>query len=386
MNSPARFLHDCHDGLVSALAGRPRAVDHAPAPHRGREWTVQSPGSFRMSNALETAFYGGERTPLDYAWPAARMDELLDVLVTGDQGQIFFADGSFYKPCIYPHQERLQIMRIRRPVSWLAREQDGLLFHLTGRNHENKGHFLLQHISRWLVARPMLEELGEYRILVAPGHSRWQRNLLRLVGADESRVVEGTQGTLRAQRLLHVPLAYGTNALSPPEHYRFIRDRAAEVERRHPPSPARPIFVSRRDAPDKRIENEDELIAAARKLLGQVEVFEFKGKTLEDQIVAFRRAPLIMGPIGQGICNVLFAEGSLLVTLAPGTPEKEVYASSHGTQLALICGNQAVTLYNGQAGESRGNWTFPVDAFRAQLTRLLALPELAPLRQRLPPA
>lgn len=115
-------------------------------------------------------------------------------------------------------------------------------------------------------------------------------------------------------------------------------------------------------------------------------MFEFKGKTLEDQIVAFRRAPVILGPIGQGICNVLFAEGNLLVTLAPGTPEKEIYASSHGTQLALICGNQAATLYNGEAGESRGNWTFPVAAFRAQLTQLLALPELAPLCARLKPA
>ena len=386
MNSPTRIVHDCHDGLARAFAGRPRAVERAPDAQRGREWMVQTPGSFRLPNTLESAFYGRERTPLDYTWPEARMDELLDVLVTGDQGQVFFSDGSFYTPCIYPHQKRLEIMRVRRPMPWLARRESGTLFHLTGRNHENKGHFLLQHLSRLLIARPVLEQLGDYRILVAPGHARWQKNFLRLIGVDESRVLEGSQGTLRAERLLHVPLAYGTNALSPPDHYRFIRDRAAEIERRQSPGPARPIFVTRRDAPDKRVENEEELIAAARELLGELDVFEFKGKTLEDQIVAFRRAPVILGPIGQGICNVLFAEGNLLVTLAPGTPEKEIYASSHGTQLALICGNQAVTLYNGEAGESRGNWTFPVDAFRTQLTRLLALPELAPLRQRLKPA
>ncbi|NBV22663.1 MAG: glycosyltransferase family 61 protein [Proteobacteria bacterium] len=386
MNSPTRIVHDCYDGVVRAFAGRPRAVDRAPVANRGAEWTVQTPGSFRLANALESAFYGRERTPLDYTWPEARMDELRDVLVVGDQGQVFFPDGAFYTPCIYPHQSRLEKMRIRRPVPWLARREGGTLFHLTGRNHENKGHFLLQHVSRLLVARPVLEQFGDYRILVAPGHARWQKNFLRLIGIDESRVVEGTQGTLQAERLLHAPLAYGSNALSPPDHYLYIRDRAAEVERQQPPGPARPIFVTRRDAPDKRVVNEDALIAVARELLGELDVFEFKGKTLADQIVAFRRAPVILGPIGQGICNVLFSEGSLLVTLAPGTPEKEVYASSHGTQLALICGNQAVTLYNGETGESRGNWSFPVEAFRAQLTRLLTLPELAAVRQRLTPA
>ena len=90
MNSPTRIVHDCHDGLARAFAGRPRAVERAPDAQRGREWMVQTPGSFRLPNTLESAFYGRERTPLDYTWPEARMNELLDVLVTGDQGQLFF--------------------------------------------------------------------------------------------------------------------------------------------------------------------------------------------------------------------------------------------------------------------------------------------------------
>lgn len=382
MNSPLRFLHDSYDNLLSGLGRKLAVTDTAPAAHLGDEFPVQQAGSCRFENTLESLFYNRPVPPFEYSWGAATLTDLRDVFLVGDQAQIFFPDGRFFLPCIYPHQRRLHLIKVRRPIPVLARRVEMPLLHLTGRNHENKGHFLLQHLPRLLVARSWLEKNDGYRILLAPGHAHWQKHFLRLAGVPDHRVVEGTQGTWRARRVFYVPMVYGTNALGPPEHYREIRDRAAAIERSSPPSPARAIFVTRRDAPDKRLLNEDEIIGITRSILGELDVFEFKGRTLEDQIVAFRRAPVILGPIGQGICNVVFAEGRVLVTLAPGTEAGEVYKTGHGTQLALLCGNQAITFHNGEAGESRGNWHFPPERFRAMLTRLVQIPGLDHLARR----
>ncbi len=382
MNSLPRFLHDSYDNLLNGLGRKVAVTDAPPAANLRGEFPVQQAGACRFENTLESLFYDRPVPPFEYSWDAATLADLQDVFLVGDQAQIFFPDGRFFLPCIYPHQRRLHSVRVRRPIPWLARRVETPLFHLTGRNHENKGHFLLQHLPRLLVARSWLEKNGDYRILVAPGHARWQKHFLRLVDVPDHRLVEGTQGTWRARRVFHVPMVYGTNALGPPQHYREIRDRAAAIERSAPPSPARSIFVTRRDAPDKRLLNEDEIIGIARSILGELDVFEFKGRTLEDQIVAFRRAPLIIGPIGQGICNVLFSEGRVLVTLAPGTETREIYKTGHGTQLALLCGNQAITFYNGETGESRGNWHFPSEKFRAMVTRLVQLPGLSHLERR----
>jgi hypothetical protein len=87
-----------------------------------------------------------------------------------------------------------------------------------------------------------------------------------------------------------------------------------------------------------------------------------------------------MGPIGQGICNILFCKTSMLVMLAPGTPENQVYTSAHGSQLARICGNQAVTFLSDEPAPSRGDWIFSEERFKMLLDRLLEQPEAKRLK------
>jgi len=236
---------------------------------------------------------------------------------------------------------------------------------------------MLQHLPRLIAARDLLKDIGDYRILVAPGHARWQRRLIEVLGFDGERVIEGSQGTLLVEDLIHVPFLYGSNALSSPELCRAIRDHAA----RSAPEvvPGKPLFISRSDAPDKRLENEEEIIKAAESVFGEIEVFTFRGKTLPDQVRIFRNAPVIIGPIGQGVCNMIFVEGRPLITLVPGEAENQTYTNSHSTHLCLACDNPAVTLYNGIKGASRGNWTFPVEEFRKQLDRLVAHPLMSHL-------
>ncbi len=380
MNSGLRILHDAVSRVREFIAGPPTMVDSPPGELLLDSGIIQQSGECSLANTLESALHVHEEPEIRYQWNEARYFRLKRALLVGDNGQIFLPDGRFFLGCLHPQQHLVHRMKIRRPISLGARHIKGPVFHLTGRNHENRGHFLLQHLPRLLAARELLESIGDYRILVAPGHARWQKALLKTMGFDPERVIEGSRGTMVVDDLIHVPLLYGSNALSSPDLCRAIRDQAARACPET--TTGRPLFISRADAPDKKLENEAEVIAAAEKVFGEMEVFVFKGKTLADQIRIYRNAPLIMGPIGQGICNILFAEGRPLITLVPGEEGKHTYTNSHSTHLALVCGNPAVTLYNGVASASRGNWSFPVDRFSAEIDRLVAHPLMKPFDRR----
>jgi capsular polysaccharide biosynthesis protein len=264
-------------------------------------------------------------------------------------------------------------LKISRPLKPGATHIGGAVFHLTGRNHENRGHFMLQHLPRLMAARDYLRALPDYRILTAPGHSRWQGRYIAWAGLDPSKLVEGTRGTMHVDDLIFVPNLYGKSSLCPPSFYNELAGCAASYP--VPDGPGRPIFITRRDAPDKQLTNEERIVEILRGRIGPVDLIRLGEHPLPEQIGRFRASPLIMGAVGQGICNVLFCKTSLLVMLAPGTPDKQVYTTSHGAQLARICGNTAATFLSGEAAPSRGDWSFPEERFVTLLDRLLEQPE-----------
>ena len=381
MNSTTRVVHDLHAGLHKALGRRLKVSESAPPTALRETGSIQSAGSCTLDNSLEADFYGLPEKTITYSWQDASCFRLKHAYVVGDQGHVFLKDGSFFLPCIHPQEHLLKLMKIRRPVKSLAKKIKGPVFHLTGRNHENRGHFLLQHLPRILAAREVLERIGDYRILVAPGHSRWQKALLDLAGFDPGRVIEGTQGTLETDDLIFVPQLYGSNSLVAPELCRAIRDCAAALPLERPDGPS--IFISRQDAPDKRLENEPAIVAAAREILGELEVVELRKFSLKEQIAKYRQAPVILGPIGQGLCNVVFTSGKLFISLKPGLTVDDYIRPGHTTHTALVCGNHAINFFSNTPAPSRGNWSFPEERFRRQLTDLLESPQLTGIASQL---
>ena len=300
--------------------------------------------------------------------------------LTGDQGQVFLQDGSLFAPWVLPYN--LKSLKISQPLKLGATRIKGPVFHLTGRNHENRGHFMLQHLPRLMAARDYLRSLPDYRLLVAPGHARWQARYIAWAGLDPSKMIEGTRGTMHVDDLIFVPNLYGKSSLCPPPFYSELSDCAAKYPVND--GPGRPIFITRRDAPDKQLLNEERIVEILRSKIGPVDVIRLGEHSLPDQIGMFRAAPLIMGPIGQGICNVLFCQTSLLVMLVPGTAAKQVYTSAHGPQLARICGNEALCFLSDEPAPPRGDWNFPEERFVMLLDRLLEQPEAARIKPAAP--
>ncbi|WP_395750852.1 glycosyltransferase family 61 protein [Prosthecobacter sp.] len=376
MKSHARSILDAYNRLLRLCGRRLRVSEADKAVGLQERRTVVSGGSRSDTNPLEIKVNGPETATFDFDWPTAELFRLRDVWLTGDQGQVFLEDGSLFEPWVRPYN--LAKLKISQPLKLGATQIKGPVFHLTGRNHENRGHFMLQHLPRLMAARDYLKSLPDYRILVAPGHSRWQGRYIAWAGLDPSKLVEGTRGTMQVDDLIFIPNLYGKSSLCPPPFYNELSDCAASYP--VPDGPGRPLFITRRDAPDKQLMNEERIVEILRSKIGPVDLIRLGEHPLPDQIGMFRAAPLVMGAIGQGICNVLFCKTTLLVMLAPGTPDKQVYTTSHGAQLARICGNEALTFLSNEPAPSRGDWTFPEERFITLLDRLLQQPEAARIK------
>ena len=380
MKSVSRSILDAYNLALRLGGSRLKVAEAETAAGLQERRLIVQAGSRSDTNPLETRVNGPENAAYDFDWPAAELYRLRDVCLTGDQGQVFLKDGSLFAPWVLPYN--LEKLKISRPLKLGATRIKGPVFHLTGRNHDNRGHFMLQHLPRLMAARDYLRSLPDYRLLVAPGHSRWQGRYIAWAGLDPSKMIEGTRGTMQVDDLIFVPNLYGKSSLCPPQFYAELSDCAAKYPVKD--GPGRPLFVTRRDAPDKQLLNEERIVEILRSKVGPVDVIRLGEHSLPDQIGMFRAAPLVMGPIGQGMCNVLFCHSSLVVMLIPGSNTHQIYSSAHGTQLASLCGNPAITFLSDEKVPSRGNWTFPEERFSMLLDRLLQQPEAARLKPASP--
>lgn len=209
-----RFAHDLYGSL--AVRFRPPlqfAADPTAVPASERI-TLVPVGQADLAHPLESALHGQDFAATQLMHPAMTLVRLQDVLLTGDQGVVFLADGRVLGLCA--SQRTQSVRKIRRPIPALARRISGRVVHLTGRNHENHGHFLVEHLPRLFAAREWLRG-KPFRVLVAPGHRRWQSRYLSLLGVPESDVIEGSPGTIRVEELIYVSQPGEADTLGSPD-------------------------------------------------------------------------------------------------------------------------------------------------------------------------
>lgn len=370
MPSASRFIHDTYTSLQRRLkVPLPLCRDVPP--------TVKShhlaPADHCLLDAsLEAAFHGYESTEIPYGWEDSICYDIPNATLVGDQGFVFLPDGRFFAPTLYPNHERTGIYKIRRPIRTLARRVKGTIFHLTGPNHENRGHFMLDHLPRLLAARRLLQEIGDCRILLTGHHIRWQREHLVMLGFSDENLLPCDAGTMEVERLLHVRFVSSHSSLSPPDYLQNLRDcagRYAEAENL-PAGP--PVFLPRRDAPNRRLLNEARVFDRAKRLIPGLVEARLTGMPLKEQIRLFRRTPLFICALGQASCNIVFSKGSTILNLKHGDAPPQA-SGSIGSMIAASAGNRGLTIHSGTELGENLDWSYDEDLFERHLTRFLDL-------------
>jgi capsular polysaccharide biosynthesis protein len=379
-----RSLHDLYSSIASRCLPAVQEVD-AQEISGAESFVVQKAGETELRHPLEEAMYGPAFATSRVSWPEITGYQLPHVHVVGDQGCVYLPDG---RRLDGPSAVWSPIKRkARRPIPLFARRESDPLFHLTGINHENHGHFLLDHLPRYFAARNC-ENIGEAKILLAPGHLKWQAKYLELLSVDRSRLIEGHPGTIRANQLQYVPQLNHNSKFCDPK---IFRDMAAEMQssikqrgwyassnqKREGP---RAIWISRRDAPNRYLKNEDVLIEEARRILGSVEVMLLSRVPFKEQVRMIMNSEFVIGAQGQGIASSVFSYGRKVIILEQGMmPSEQRGWAATFRDMAELAGNQSVRFYSGFPHTVRdADWEFPKVKFAAELSRLKQLCERNP--------
>ncbi len=378
-----RWLHDAYAQAAARLKPLNMVRDVSGLSASCRTIKIDTAGSMQVDNEFESTFHGKD-LPTALSWNDLWLVELHNARVTGDQGHVFFSNGDFLSIC--PSLRHLPSRKVRRPILPLARHLTGVYFHLTGVDHENHGHFLFQHLPRLLAAREEIRDRHpDFKVLVAPGHRRWQARYLSFFGIPEERVVEASVGTISVETLLYVPMPYGNTYLCNPRFYRLMRDGFTSGLPPRLESDAGPVlFISRKDAPDRRLVNEDEILAICTEVFGKVEVVNLGKIPLSEQIRLCAGAKLVIGPQGQGMSVVLFMRGGAFFVMEYGKDFKPLGWCRAFCNVALFLGLRSLRLISGENFDEERCWSYPPVKFREEMLRLRDL--LSPVLSQVPAA
>lgn len=361
--------------ISNAVAAPLRRQREERPPELIRVAAVQMAGSTLYHRPLQAEF---PPAPVDTPgqWPAAHMHRIADARVSGVCGSIFLPDGALVSVC--PWVEMLTDRRVRRPSRVMARSLTGPTLHLLGRNHENHGHFIYEYLPRVLAAEPWLNrERPGWRIAIAGQFARWQRRYLELLGYGADRVVELWPGTTRVAELFFVPRLSGRSSMPGAALMAATvgRLQAAAAVRwpalAAPPTPGCVAFISRDDAPNKRLLNEAELIAVLRWHFPEVNIILLSRLDLAAQLAAMSKAAVIVGAQGMGLTNMAFLRERWLVCLEAIMDPAEMAWEAAYCLNADHNQNRSLTLYGGlERVLPHRHFTYPVEKFDHEMRRL----------------
>lgn len=140
-------------------------------------------------------------------------------------------------------------------------------------------------------------------ILINEDFCAYQEEYLELLGVTPDRLVHLPTRTVVLCRELQVPtILHGHPRMR--RGIDWMRDRVSHLLVPTAAATDR-LYISRKDAPQRVLLNEDEVEAALTKL--GFRIVMLTGMAVRDQIALFSRARCIVGPHGAGLTNVMFA-------------------------------------------------------------------------------
>jgi len=336
---------------------------------------IQENSLTHYTNEFEKSYYG-HCEPFDFLHPKTYLHILKDVWVVGSDAHIFFEKNQLFSIC--SSLKGILERKIRRPIPLLAQVIEEPVFILASRAPGNRGHFLVEHLARLVASNNAINKLGKCKYLVTSGHRKWQLPYLKKLGIPASSVIEANIGSTFCRTAYYVPvLCTGETAtVSCESYYQYLRNRF--INGHVPSGKNTPIFLTRKDAPDRKLNNEDAIFSIAKTFFPGIKLVAISTLSLNEQINLFQSASVIIGAHGQPFRNVLFSSNSLIVQLIQGFREfsNEYYKwAQNYNYLGSIGNNLCLPLFSEIPFHTNQNWIYPEDKFEKEMSRLKALIE-----------
>ncbi|MEE9367519.1 MAG: glycosyltransferase family 61 protein [Pontiella sp.] len=360
-----RKLHDTWALISSSLGNKAlQTTQHEKIIHQSN---VIAASKTKNKNLIETDFYLSSPDGF-YTQSPVDLYELKNIWMTGAQGHLFFDQKNYLHIC--PSFDGISDKKIRRPIPALAQRIKNPVFILTGRGLGNRGHFLVEHLPRFLACRNFIP--SDTKIMVPPKQKRWAKEYLAKLGISEDMIIEGSEGTILLEQAFYMPLFSNDEKarLAPKEFYQQLRDAFIQPSSR----PRESIFISRKDADLRLMLNEDEIFDMAKSRFPDLRKVSMSALSLDEQIALFANAELVIGAHNQAFRNLMFCSGALCIQLVNGErcEQNEYYFwANNYSQLGTLFDNGCISLYSETPLDSDWNWTYPSDKFSKDLDRVI---------------
>lgn len=356
-------VHNVYKGACLAL--RNPLVRIVSDPSIVRLQKLQTARSFTLSNEFEVKIYPNRQAKHICLSPDVYLWELNNGFIVSDTA--------------FPYTSKQKLVAIsqdvlnspekstRRPIPLLARQIESPLFHFSGGNNENRAHFRTQFLPRLISCLPFLQSRPDVKILIASGHKSWQRQYFDILGIPADRLIECSLGTWKVKQLYYAPFLYSDHVLSDPVYYKEIRNVFAP-----PQKGDKVLFVSRADAPSRRISNEDALFNLVKSIWPKAQRVIMRELNLREQIVLFSQARIVIGGHGAGLSAILFCSQALLFQITPFDPNESTGWTMAFNQLASAVGCRAVRL-DARPTWQEGNYNCDLESLKSEILRVMEI-------------
>ena len=334
---------------------------------------IQDNSTICYINEFEKRYYNSIE-PIDFFHPKTYLYSLKDVWVVGSESSLFFEPDHLFSVCssIKDVKER----KIRRPIKSLAMVIEEPVFILSNRAPGNRGHFLVEHLPRLIASMDIIKRFGGCKILVTPRHRKWQVDYLQKLKIPASQIIEASIGTSFCKRAFYVPLlCKGKIAtVTRKKYYKTLRNSFINSVKSSEKRVS--IFLSRKDAPDRKLANEDAVFSIAKIFFPEIKKIVMSMLTLDEQISLFKEASVIIGPHSQPFRDILFSSNAVVVQLIQGHRIKsnEYYKwAQNYNYVGGIGKNLCLPLFSEIEFNTNSDWIYPEDKFKKDITKLLLL-------------
>jgi capsular polysaccharide biosynthesis protein len=247
--------------------------------------------------------------PRSYLVPEKYIARVPGGRVVASEGLLVLPDGSFSVESIYEFSHLLEATSFRKRLPGNETFYPGNYFSLlikfvAGSNYY---HWLHDGVLR---LHEVIDRLpADTRFVVPPGRRPFQDEALALVGVRADRLCElADGGVARFENLYFSPPSAPTGVDSP-EAELWFRECALNAYGIALGPPSRRIYISRRGAGYRRIDNEPEVESLLRDL--GFEIHELEQYSLRDQVALFAEAEVVVSAHGAGLTNMLFSPPGL---------------------------------------------------------------------------
>lgn len=169
---------------------------------------------------------------------------------------------------------------------------------------DNYAHWLYRYLMR-LAALDNCRELASLPLLVGDDMRPYRSDALALTGFDRNEIIRVPRNSAVRCRQIHIPVCLWSTPARIAHGIKWLRDRVFVNMEKSAAAPTRRIFVSRRDAPNRHMTNEDEVIDALSPI--GIERVELSSLTFAEQVMLFAETELVVAPHGAALANLIFA-------------------------------------------------------------------------------